>query len=135
MGIIDRYREINRGLREKDIKLALCHRLPERSFFLFGRQSPVCARCTGIIIGMLLMPIFHFEIIRPTILLVLLFTIPIAIDGTTQALGKRESNNPMRFATGALFGMAQVASIVVIGKTLAYSYMVGHLVYLQTHIF
>ena len=26
----------------------ICHQLPERSFFVDGRQLPVCARCTGL---------------------------------------------------------------------------------------
>ncbi|HJU44926.1 MAG TPA: DUF2085 domain-containing protein [Vicinamibacterales bacterium] len=26
----------------------ICHQLPERSFFIDGRQLPVCARCTGL---------------------------------------------------------------------------------------
>ena len=26
----------------------VCHQIPERSFFLDGRQLPVCARCTGL---------------------------------------------------------------------------------------
>ena len=26
----------------------VCHQLPDRSFFLDGRQLPVCARCTGL---------------------------------------------------------------------------------------
>jgi len=29
----------------------ICHQRPERSFFLFGRQLPVCARCTGLYAG------------------------------------------------------------------------------------
>jgi uncharacterized membrane protein len=30
---------------------AICHRIPERSFFLNGRQLPLCARCTGTFLG------------------------------------------------------------------------------------
>jgi uncharacterized membrane protein len=30
-----------------------CHQLPERSFFIKGYQMPVCARCTGVILGYL----------------------------------------------------------------------------------
>jgi uncharacterized membrane protein len=29
----------------------VCHQLPERSFFLAGRQWPVCARCSGLYLG------------------------------------------------------------------------------------
>ncbi len=29
----------------------VCHQLPERSFALAGRQWPVCARCSGLYIG------------------------------------------------------------------------------------
>jgi uncharacterized membrane protein len=29
----------------------ICHQMPERSFFIDGRQLPVCARCTGLYLG------------------------------------------------------------------------------------
>lgn len=29
----------------------ICHQRPERSFFINGRQMPVCARCTGLYAG------------------------------------------------------------------------------------
>lgn len=29
----------------------LCHQRPDRSFFVHGRQMPVCARCTGLYVG------------------------------------------------------------------------------------
>jgi len=29
----------------------VCHQLPERSFYFWGAQMPVCARCTGLYIG------------------------------------------------------------------------------------
>jgi uncharacterized membrane protein len=30
---------------------AFCHRIPERSYFFFDRQSPLCARCSGMYLG------------------------------------------------------------------------------------
>jgi uncharacterized membrane protein len=30
---------------------ALCHRITERSFTIYGRQFPLCARCTGMYLG------------------------------------------------------------------------------------
>ena len=29
----------------------VCHQLPERSFYLWTHQMPVCARCTGLYLG------------------------------------------------------------------------------------
>ena len=31
-----------------------CHARPDRSFFFRGRQFPICARCTGELVGMLI---------------------------------------------------------------------------------
>jgi uncharacterized membrane protein len=33
------------------IGYAICHQIPERSFFLGGHQLPLCARCTGTYLG------------------------------------------------------------------------------------
>lgn len=33
---------------------ALCHRITERSFMIYGRQFPLCARCTGMYLGVFL---------------------------------------------------------------------------------
>ncbi|MFZ1794606.1 MAG: DUF2085 domain-containing protein, partial [Anaerolineae bacterium] len=33
---------------------AVCHRIPERSFIIAGNQLPVCARDTGMFIGVLM---------------------------------------------------------------------------------
>jgi len=32
---------------------AICHRIPERSFLINGRPLPLCARCTGIYLGVM----------------------------------------------------------------------------------
>jgi hypothetical protein len=42
---------------------AVCHQLPDRSFFAWGRQLPVCARCTGIYAGAALAAVV-FAVIR-----------------------------------------------------------------------
>jgi uncharacterized membrane protein len=36
----------------------VCHQLPARSFWLWGVQMPVCARCTGIYTGAALVSVF-----------------------------------------------------------------------------
>ena len=33
---------------------AICHQIPERSFTIAGRQLPLCARCTGTFLGVIL---------------------------------------------------------------------------------
>src|SRR3972149_3375635 len=35
------------------IGYSVCHRIAERSFTIAGRQMPLCARCTGMYLGML----------------------------------------------------------------------------------
>lgn len=107
-----------RQVNHRQIKFVLCHHDPERSFYLFNKQFPLCARCTGIFVGYFTLPIFHLEIIHPSIILILLLMTPLIIDSTTQALGYRESNNVLRFITGFLAGAAQAALIVLIGKFL-----------------
>jgi uncharacterized membrane protein len=87
----------------------VCHQREDRSFFLWGRKLPLCARCTGfyssLIVGFLL---FHFLDLHLhpflLLLLLLLFMTPMGIDGLTQLAGWRESTNPLRFMTGFLCG-------------------------------
>lgn len=95
----------------------LCHQRPDRSFFFRGRQFPVCARCTGFIVGTLvfcifsyLVPIFYnYQLFYLSIILQL----PYIIDGTTQYFDLRESNNNLRFVTGFIgaFGLIIMARI------------------------
>jgi uncharacterized membrane protein len=80
-----------------------CHRLSERSFFISGRQFHVCARCTGIITGIpfsiALLP-FHSSVG----VAFLAFALVLFVDGFTQIMAWRKSNNILRFVTG--FGAA-----------------------------
>ena len=88
----------------------MCHGKVERSLELFGVPMPICARCTGIYVGLLtgllafwLIPILSEKVMRMTAFAALL---PLAIDGLTQATGLRESTNGLRIATGLVAGLA-----------------------------
>ncbi|MDE4078404.1 DUF2085 domain-containing protein [Methanosphaera sp. Vir-13MRS] len=87
----------------------ICHRIPERSFFIRGHQFPVCSRCTGFYIGLCLyiMYAFYFFVDYNMLLLTLatLLIVPMVIDGTTQLLTDRLSNNTLRFITGLCGGL------------------------------
>lgn len=102
--------------RQTFLKYAFyCHRRPDRSFFLFGRQFPVCARCTGILAGYVLAIIGAFFGLRlHHFLVILLFLFPLLIDGTFQAKGYWESTNIRRCITGILAGIAAIDIILYI---------------------
>ncbi|WP_305767530.1 DUF2085 domain-containing protein [Candidatus Epulonipiscium viviparus] len=80
-----------------------CHRRADRSFFYKDKQFPVCARCTGEIIGALL-AIFIGIFAQPSVTISFLMLIPMIVDGTVQYFRPYESNNKLRATTGALFG-------------------------------
>lgn len=85
-----------------------CHQRADRSFFVNGYQMPLCARCTGVGLGQvaaLIWCVVSAVRKRPAKgAWGLLLMLPAAVDGATQALGWRSSNNRLRFATGLLAG-------------------------------
>jgi uncharacterized membrane protein len=88
----------------------LCHGKPERCLYLFDVPMPICARCTGIYVGVLgglmlfpLMPWLREKWMRVAAFAALA---PLAVDGLTQLAGLRESTNPLRIATGVITGLA-----------------------------
>ena len=87
----------------------ICHRKPERSFFIKEHQFPVCARCTGFYISLIAYFIFtYYNFVNYNIFLIvfaLILLIPTAIDGITQFYNIQESNNGRRFFTGLLGGL------------------------------
>ncbi|MDO5826082.1 MAG: hypothetical protein BZ137_02450 [Methanosphaera sp. rholeuAM130] len=95
-----------------DVLKYLCHRRPERSFFYRGRQFPVCSRCTGIIVGSVFFMVYSF--IVPInygwnmFYLSVILQLPYIVDGFTQYLNWRQSNNILRFITGFLGGIGVV---------------------------
>lgn len=92
-----------------------CHQMPERSFFYKGYQFPVCARCTGVIIGEIIaifLLIFRIElnIITSVSLLSIM-----GLDWFAQFINLLQSNNVRRLITGINGG---------IGLTYIYYYLI-----------
>lgn len=82
--------------------------MPERSFFFKGNQFPICARCTGILIGYIIGIIYIVIFKELHIFLELLLMIPLLIDGTGQYLGYFQSTNVRRLLTGILAGISTI---------------------------
>ena len=104
----------------RQIELVSCHRMPERSFAWRGWQFPVCARCTGIILGWACYPLFLFGLAALPVWAALTLNVPVLLDGGTQAMGWRTSTNVLRLATGLLGGVGQVAIMAWLGTQAAH---------------
>jgi len=105
-------------IKNYQLNFSSCHRIPERSFFFFGKQFPICARCTGINVPFLLLPLFVLNLVSISLLYSFLLVLPAIIDGITQAFCNRESNNYLRFITGFLMGLGLVSLSTIAGKTI-----------------
>ena len=95
----------------------ICHQLSERSFFIDGRQLPVCARCTGLYLGGLLglagwcawkiargwRPITTFP--SSAIRLVMLTGVPTALSIALGIAGVWDGSNITRAALALPLGM------------------------------
>lgn len=91
------------------------HLLEQRRFIgneLLGLKVAICQRDTAIygavFLGGVLFNFFRERIAPLNWKIFLLCLIPIAVDGTTQMFGLRESNWWLRSLTGALFGLAAI---------------------------
>ena len=81
-----------------------CHQKKDRSFTIFGFQFPLCARCSGVLIGYIIAQIYllyysYFPILIAGLLMLLMF-----IDWFVQYIKLKESTNRRRFITGILGG-------------------------------
>ena len=103
------------------IGFATCHRIPERSLHVDGHQLPLCARCTGIYLGMLTGWLWliarrrtHAAQLpaRPIVVALVGFAALMSIDGlnsTAMLIGlphPYETENWRRVFTGSLYGLA-----------------------------
>lgn len=92
-----------------------CHQIPERSFFYKKYQFPVCARCTGVIIGeiiAIILIILRIELNRINAIVLLLI---MGLDWFIQYIKLLQSNNIRRLITGISGG---------IGLTYIYYYFI-----------
>lgn len=100
------------------IKQFICHRIPERTFKIRGHYFPVCARCTGLYIGIFFYffyaCLFYVEHSINLTILGILLIIPTFIDGLTQLVMSRESNNIIRLFTGVLGGIGLMMFVLSI---------------------
>lgn len=101
-----------------NLQFVPCHRMKSRSYVIFGRQFPICARCTSILLGYLTVPLLFYLHVRLPLILGIAFNIPMVLDGYTQLKKLRTSNNFLRTMTGLLSGFGQAIIIVWFSKML-----------------
>lgn len=82
-----------------------CHQKCNRSFKVFNRHVVICARCSGIYIGILLSPALLYFTDLPFYVYILL-SIPLIIDGALQHFKHIKSTNLRRFVSGILFSLS-----------------------------
>jgi uncharacterized membrane protein len=88
------------------VGVAFCHRRKDRSFRISRYTFPLCARCTGLWLGFAMGLLFRFAGLHAPPVFAVALMLPLMIDGLTQLVGYRESNNQLRLLTGVLFGVA-----------------------------
>ena len=92
----------------------ICHQMPERSFFIFGKQFAVCSRCTGLYFGFLFGTIIYPLIskLKPNWIQAkkyfFLALIPIFIDVVIRFFHLAENTFASRLITGLLLGATTV---------------------------
>ena len=101
----------------------ICAQVPSHSFYIFGHQLGLCERNLSIYSSMFLGS-FVFVLSKKRLpgipwWLWVLMILPMAVDGTTQLFGLRESTWALRVITGTLFGLGNVWFVLpLIQKTL-----------------
>ncbi len=108
------------------IGYAVCHRIAQRSFFLGDRQISLCARCSGMFLGMLVGLLYQLPYgkrakLPPLKILIPfgLFFVAFGVDGVNsylhffpQAPSLYEPSNSLRLATGS--GMGLLVAVVLL---------------------
>lgn len=101
-----------------------CHQMASRSFSFHGYQFPVCARCTGVIVGELLSVVSILLGIRINFWLMLFLIAIMGIDWGIQRIDICESTNIRRLVTGLScgFGLTYLYFYII---RFGYYYIIG----------
>lgn len=105
---------------------AVCHRIAARSFWIGGRQTPLCARCSGMylgaLLGMVYLGLFGKRAGMPRIkvaVVLILFLMVFAVDGANSYLhffpnapALYQPENWLRLLTGTGIGLGIAAVLV-----------------------
>ena len=93
-----------------------CHQMPERSFFFRGYQFPVCARCTGVILGEIISIILILCAVRIKLVVALAMLLIMGVDWGLQFFKILLSDNVRRLITGTLggFGLTYIYYHVIV---------------------
>jgi uncharacterized membrane protein len=90
----------------------VCAQIPAHSFYVFGHQLGLCERNFSIyasmFIGSLIFVLTKKRMRGIPWWLWILMMVPMALDGTTQMFGWRESDWILRIVTGTLFGAGNI---------------------------
>jgi uncharacterized membrane protein len=93
----------------------VCHQRPERSFWMFGAEVAVCARCLGIYLGAAIGLLFRTS--RRIALRLLIAAAALnLLDAMTELAGLHGNWLAMRFVLGLLLG---AAAAVLVSSTVA----------------
>lgn len=90
----------------------VCAQIPSHSFYILGHQLGLCARNFSIYTSMFLTSVV-FVLSKKRLPGIpwwvwVLMILPMALDGTTQMFGLRESTWQLRMITGTLFGVGSI---------------------------
>ena len=94
-----------------------CHQMAERSFFFKGYQFPVCARCTGVILGEVISLVLIILKIKVDICFAIAILFIMGFDWLIQYINILQSNNVRRLITGTLggIGLTYIYYYIIIG--------------------
>ena len=88
-----------------------CHQIPERSPHIWGIQLPLCWRCSGILVGSV---ILFFWLVRtkrlPPLTLSIILALLMPLDVFQAIIMHGDGNNARRLVTGLLWGFCATAA-------------------------